>query len=399
MTAPVSPRLAQHPTISVEFAFVCACAAPLHPPRTDDRYNDLDGDTLAAIAHRHQVVPLVVEALKRRTLSIPPALAARHDPLAPLRSAREAIRLHTLLIADGIEPIFLKGSTLAMLAYGAIQRRQFGDIDLLVRPTDARRAARLLEDAGYRTLGGAGDLSERVTRTMPLAKDIAIRHPGNRQIVELHWRMTDNLQERPVRDCDALQWVELAPGAAVPPLATDALFAYVCNHGAAHLWARLRWLADVAALLAREPDGGDRLWNAAVARRQTRAAASAILLAGRFFGTPPPPSFSAPASLRLKLLVALSRRTIEAGGGTAELARSRWRGWAEMTGKLLVASSAGDLAGWTMRLLVSASDEDAADRSRFWLALQPPHRIPKLLKRRRLRKHRIVRPTERSDVR
>ncbi|WP_332756468.1 hypothetical protein [Sphingomonas sp. LB2R24] len=109
---------------------------------------------------------------------------------------------------------------------------------------------------------------------------------------------------------------------------------------------------------------------------------------GHFFGTPPPPSFSPPRSLRLKLLVALSRRTIEAGGGTAELARSRWRGWAEMTGKLLVASSAGDLAGWTMRLLVSASDEDDADRSRFWLVLQPLQRIPKLLKRRRLRRHR-----------
>ncbi|WP_164913513.1 nucleotidyltransferase family protein [Sphingomonas sp. UV9] len=388
MTEAVSLHAAYHPKISAEFAFVCACADPLHPPRTDDRHDDLDGDRVAAIAHRHQIVPLVVEALKRCNRPIPPALAVRHDPLAPLRSAREAIRLHTLLAADGIEPVFLKGSTLAMLAYGAIQRRQFSDIDLLVRPTDARRAARLLEEAGYRAPGGAGDLPERVTRAMPLAKDMAIRHPGNGQIVELHWRMTDAAYERPVRDHEAIQWVELAPGAAIPTLATDALFAYICNHGAAHLWARLRWLADVAALLAREPDGGDRLWHAAVARRQTRAAASAILLAGHFFGTPPPPSFSAPRSLRLTLLVALSRRTIEAGGGTAELARSRWRGWAEMTGKLLVASSAGDLAGWSRRLLFSASDEDVTDRSRFWFVLHPLQRIPKLLKRRRLRRHR-----------
>ncbi len=55
-------------------------------------------------------------------------------------------------MADGIEPILFKGSTLAMLAYGAIQCRQFGDIDLPVRPTVARQAAMLLEDAGYRTL-------------------------------------------------------------------------------------------------------------------------------------------------------------------------------------------------------------------------------------------------------
>ncbi len=389
MTGPRSLPSAYRPAISAEFAFACACADPLHPPRTDDRHDGLDGAKLAAIARRHQVVPLVVEALKRCNLSIPPALAASHDPLAPLRSAREAIRLHTLLTADGIEPVFLKGSTLAMLAYGAIDRRQFSDIDLLVRPTDARRAAIVLENAGYRAIDGAdGDLAGRVARMAPLAKDMEIRHPGNGQIVELHWRMTDNSSERLVWDCEAIQWVDLAPGAAVPTLATDALFAYICNHGAPHLWARLRWLADVAALLAREPDGGNRLWHAAVARHQTRAAASAILLAGRFFGTPPPPSFSAPRSLRLRLLVALSQRTIEAGDGTAELARSRWRGWAEMTGKLLVASSAGDLAGWARRLLFSASDEDDADRSRFWYVLQPLQRIPKLLRRRRLRRHR-----------
>ncbi len=59
-----------------------------------------------------------------------------------------------------------------------------------------------------------------------------------------------------------------------------------------------------------------------------------------------------------------------------------------MTGKLLVASSAGDFAGSIMRLLVSASEEDDADRSRFWLVLQPLQRIPKLLKRRRRRRHR-----------
>ena len=395
-TAASSPRAseAHRSEISAAFAFVCACADPLDSPQPGDRRffpdGNLDGAAIAAIAaiaHRHQLVPLVVETLRRCNRPIPAALAARHDSLAPLRSAREAIRLRTLLMADGIEPLFLKGSTLAVLAYGALDRRQFSDIDLLVDPADARRAATVLETAGYRIPGGAHeDLSERVARALPLAKDLAIRHPGNGQIVELHWRMTDNPHERPVRDHDAVQWVELAPGAAVATLATEALFAYICSHGAAHLWARLRWLADVAALLAREPDGGDRLWHAAVARRQTRAAASAILLAERFFDTAPPPAFRAPVSLRLMLLVALSRRTIEAGGGTTELARSRWRGWAEMTGKLLVASSAGDLGGWIMRLLFSASDQDGTDRSRFWFVLHPLQRIPKLLKRRRLRR-------------
>lgn len=354
-----------------------------------DARGDLNGDTLAAIAHRHQVVPLVVETLRRCGLPIPPTLAARFDPLAPLRAAREAIRLRTLLMADGIAPIFLKGSALAVLAYGAIGRRQFGDIDLLVRPTDAPRAALLLEEAGYRSPGAPhSSLADLAARVSLFAKDLEVHHPGTGQAVELHWRMTDNPHEPPVWEHEAIQWVELAPGSAVPTLATDALFAYICNHGAAHLWARLRWLADVAALLSREPDGGDRLWRGAVARRQTRAAASAILLARRYFDMPLPPSFVAPRSLRLRLLVGLSRRVIEAGGGTTELARTRWRGWAEMAGKLLVASRPGDLAGWLTRLLFSASEEDTHS-SRYWYAIHLFQRVPKLLRRRRLRRHRI----------
>jgi hypothetical protein len=178
LTEPVSLYAAHHPNISAEFGFVCACADPLHPPQVVDRYDDLDGNTLTAIAHRHQVVPLVVEALKRCNLPIPAALAARHDPFAPLRSACEVIRLRTLLMADEIEPLFLNGSALAMLAYGAIRRRQFGDIDLLVRPTDARRAAIILENAGYRARGGGGDLADRVAPMAPLAKDMEIRHPA-----------------------------------------------------------------------------------------------------------------------------------------------------------------------------------------------------------------------------
>lgn len=398
------------PGVSVEFAFVCACASPHDLARAgagigaepeaggaegegEDLGTGLNWDTLAAIAHRHQVVPLVVEALGRRGHPIPPALAARHDPLAPLRSAREAIRLRTLFMANGIAPIFLKGSALAVLAYGAIGRRQFGDIDLLVHPDDARRAAVLLEDAGYRLPGRPpdlvqGGLADRVARTASLAKDMAVRHRGNGQVVELHWRMTDNPRERPVRDREGVQWVELAPGAAIPTLAIDALFAYICNHGATHMWARLRWLADVAALIAREPDGGDRLWHGAVARGQGRAAASAILLARRYLAAPPPPAFAPQPSLRLNLLITLSTHILEAGGGTTELARTRWRGWAEMTGKLLVVSSAGDLAGWILRLLFSVSDQDDTSRSRFWVVLHPLQRIPKLLRRRRLRNRR-----------
>ncbi|MBD8621122.1 hypothetical protein IFT67_19620 [Sphingomonas sp. CFBP 13728] len=65
-----------------------------------------------------------------------------------------------------------------------------------------------------------------------------------------------------------------------------------------------------------------------------------------------------------------------------------------MTGKLLVTSNAGDLVGWTIRLLFSASDEESTNRSRLWYVLHPLQRIPKMLKRRRLCKQKDSRQNE-----
>ncbi|MES3101648.1 nucleotidyltransferase family protein [Sphingomonas faeni] len=385
---------------SREFAFVCACLA-----RHDAHavpMPQLDDERVAAIARRHQVMPLVVAGYRRTGTVVPPALAKRHDPVAPFRLAREAIRLRALLEAEGIEPLFLKGSALAMLAYGSLDARQFGDIDLLVRPSEAAHAATLLGAAGYRLSESpvgdleaedlaARDLGARIARLLPLAKDIALTHRDTRHVVELHWRMTDNPHERPPRDHGGVQMVEITPGTALPTLEGEALFAYLCAHGAAHLWARLRWLGDVAALLANADDGGERLWIAAVARGQERAAASAILLAHRFLDTPLPPGFAPRRSLRLRLLVAAAAHVVTAGGGTTDLAHTRWRGWAEMGAKLLLASDLGDLRGWSTRLLFSVPAGEHVGPSRLWYVTHPLQRIPKLLKRRRLRRDRRVR--------
>ena len=72
-------------------------------------------------------------------------------------------------------------------------------------------------------------------------------------------------------------------------LGEEDLFAYLCMHGALHWWNRLKWLADVNALLASTPeDGVERLVRAAEARGAGRAAAQALLLCRRLLGTPLP---------------------------------------------------------------------------------------------------------------
>jgi hypothetical protein len=76
----------------------------------------------------------------------------------------------------------------------------------------------------------------------------------------------------------------------LPTLATEPLFAYLAIHGASSAWFRLKWIADVGALLATVPrDGIEPLYRSALALGAGRAAALALLLCHRLFDSPVPP--------------------------------------------------------------------------------------------------------------
>jgi len=169
-------------------------------------------------------------------------------------------------------------------------------------------------------------------------------------------------------------------------LGDDAVFAYLCVHGAGHLWARLKWLADVATLVRTAPDHGAAWWTAAQARGDVRAVASGLLLAHEFLALPFPPGFAPPRSVRLRVLVALARRVLRAGDGTRELATTRWRGWAEFAARLLVAPDGRGRARVISRLLVSGDDIAEVPLPSLLSPLYVVLRIPLLLRRRRTRR-------------
>lgn len=80
-------------------------------------------------------------------------------------------------------------------------------------------------------------------------------------------------------------WAELL--GQVRTLEPDILFAYLCAHGALHGWSRLKWLADVNALIA--GDDPARLRNRlalAVDMKVGHCVAQAYLLCDRLFAPP-----------------------------------------------------------------------------------------------------------------
>ena len=286
---------------SPEFALLAACC---RWPATEERATavrraaaDLDWPRFRAIASRHRVTALVHDGLRQAAVNPPPeeaqafAEAATEAGRAGLGLARETIRVQKVMEAAGLTAVFIKGATLALLAYGDLGVKQSWDIDLLTTPSDAPATLSLLRGMGY-DLAEFPPLNDAQFRDLvALEKECLLVNRKLGLAIDLHWRLVDNpLLLDGIESPYPLQTVLLG-GVATPTLADDALFAHLCTHGALHGWSRLKWLADLAAFLApRSPAEIERLYDRAVALGAGRAPGLAILLCEHLFAIAPPPA-------------------------------------------------------------------------------------------------------------
>jgi hypothetical protein len=331
------------------------------------------------------MVGLVAEGLHGAAIDLPDPLArvARRRGLAALRQAEEALRLDALFAAANLPVLFLKGTALAQRAYGAIGIREAVDIDLAVARADVDRAWRILREAGYGPDIPRKPLAGFARRSfLWAAKDSLHRHPAHDIPVELHWRLSDDLRDPAVPPRRGWQRIALSADRTLATLGDDALFVYLCVHGAAHGWARLKWLADVAALVSQSPDGGVGFWRAGRSAGAETAVASALTLAHRLLALPLPDGFRPPDSRRLRWLNRLAIAIMTAGGGARELEASPYRGWAELAAKLLVAPGPGNRLAVLRRLLVSGEDVGALALPALLSPAYPLLRVPLWLVRR-----------------
>lgn len=311
------------------------------------------------VAARHRVAGLVREGLAHAGLAVPPGVTdrAQRTMVSALRNAGEALRLQALLEKAGIEPLFLKGSALAVRAYGSIAVRDSVDIDMVVAPGDVARAWDVLDEAGYVMTAPARPLPPGPLRTyQAISKDSAHHHRQRKVRLELHWRLSDAAGEAGMPPASDWRMIEIPGAGALRTLADAPLFTYLCVHGSGHAWARLKWLADIAAVLGTKRDGGAGLWKAAQSAGAERPAASAIMLANAVFGTPLPPGFVPPKSIRLRLLNTLALRVMAAGGGARELADTPWNSVVEPSATLLTLSRWRDAWAQLRRVAIPAED-------------------------------------------
>jgi hypothetical protein len=221
----------------------------------------LDWNRLNRMIVTHRLTPLVYSNLSSKRISdgVPfeALLALRVHYLSyashTVRIANEAVRLLGLLEGGGIPALILKGPALALMAYGGVSMREYGDLDLLVHRDDLVPAAELLISAGYspRTWDREAFESGFFSNT---SDDFAT--VGGKSVVDLHWGiLTWYFPFGP--DEDALwsrsETIRIEGNELRMLAATDHLL-FLCAHASKHGWHDLASVADIAALMQARPE-------------------------------------------------------------------------------------------------------------------------------------------------
>ena len=221
----------------------------------------LDWAKVIFLAGRHGLTPFVDRALSGLNSDKVPADVQKH-----LRSMAQAIRfqnlcavreliriLHGLEVA-GIAATPYKGPALAAFLCGDLGLRESCDVDLLVRPKDARRARSVVLGLGYSPKRRIADWAQAAH--VRLHCSFTFRSTDGLINVDLNWRVLPwywRIPEVPELEWRRLGRLSLA-GTSVPWFSPECTLFLLCLHGCAHKWDTLKWVVDIAEMLRVHPD-------------------------------------------------------------------------------------------------------------------------------------------------
>ena len=346
---------------SAEWLVLLECVAPranIHR-HADLLHNSLDWPELQQRAEDHVVVPLVVERLENFGPALIPLEvrarlreSRREYTACSLQMTAELFRLLERFAGVGIETLLTKGPALSVRCYGDPGMRQYGDLDLIVREKDIRRATQAMLDLGYESR-----VSLAVIDAKKIPGEYAFQRLGTPLLVELHTERTFRYHPRPMRIETLFQRRASVTidGRDVPALSPEDELVLICVHGAKHFWERLMWIADVAALISsRQPPDWDRAVGAAREVGAERILRLGLRLASDLLGAELPPQVQADvrSDRAVSHLAAQieSRLPFREPRSTGILQRAAFR--LRMRGGLLAG------AAYLLRLSLSPTEED-----------------------------------------
>lgn len=258
----------------------------------------LDWSYLLALAERHGLRPLLfrhLDAIGAGSLprSVHIQLWTAHEQRVQRNRAmgRELVSILRTLDALDIPAIPYKGPVLAQCIYGDIAMREFGDLDLLLRPSDILRAKKALAASGYQPKYPLAPAVEAAFLASHVNYHWMLLNNDRSILLELHWKTSAEFQVESTEDD---QWWHGLPTTrfldqdvrCFPP---SELLLILCLHGSKHYWANLGWLVDVSELI-RQQNSLDWPWiiGRAETLKASKRLAVGLHLLVRLLGVPLP---------------------------------------------------------------------------------------------------------------
>ena len=202
-----------------------------------------------------------------------------------LRLAAELIHVLDCLDAAGVAAIPHKGPLLAEMIYGDLTLRDFSDLDVLVRAADIPRAKEALSKIAYQPNVELSAAEERAY--LASGYEYTFDGPAGKNLLEIQWNFVPRFfaVDFEMDAVFARAGTGTVAGRGVRALAAEDLFLSMCVHAAKHLWGRLCWLRDLAAVVERVPMDWARVREESQRLGIERMVAVSLALAGTLLGT------------------------------------------------------------------------------------------------------------------
>jgi hypothetical protein len=266
----------------------------------------LDWERFLGQVTRHRVTSLVFENLRCAfASSVPPAIigrladAARSEARITMRQIAETARVTRMLAQAGIGVLVLKGPVLSVVAFGGPFRRDSRDIDLIVQAEELDRVDTILSADGYeRRKPEAGLSAGQLATYRRWVHEFSYHSPARKVVLEVKDRV-DPIMSLPAAAIIASirrPTMVGVGGMELPTLSHVNHFLYLCAHGSRHSWFRLKWVADIGALLcSMSPHDLDVVSRRAAELNLGHCLHTALLLARELLQAPVPEAMLAPA--------------------------------------------------------------------------------------------------------
>ncbi len=249
----------------------------------------IDWDLFLKLVIRHRVWHQILAAVTRIQLNGPIPIHNKltaicyKDTWCLFRMVAAIGSIASLFAKHHIQYCFLKGVTLSVQLYEAINQRPCKDIDIWVDKKNYQEAMLLLESLGYQKVHPTYPL-EGFFEKYHLAhkRDIKFYHQQQKIQVELHVRLS----------YFGVDFFPLSPELSksirlfdkeILTLKDDYHLLYLMIHGAAHAWSRLRWLYDIALYINAKKCNLNTVFNLATRLRCEYIVEQALIMVHTHF--------------------------------------------------------------------------------------------------------------------